>query len=122
MISHYRAFINLGGLWKQNFGMCTGFQDPIYIANEMGYTGDNHLGLLEQRSYCLGDAKAANVLIDINDDAWIIDFGGGYTRGWVEKDHMETIPGDQEGLAKIKNFLYQGKSVYNPKDAPSFAR
>ncbi|CAG8885699.1 unnamed protein product [Penicillium egyptiacum] len=32
-----------------------------------------------------GDAKAANVLIDINKDACLVNFGGGYTKGWVEK-------------------------------------
>lgn len=33
-----------------------------------------------------GDAKAANVLIDVNEDAYLIDFGGGCTKGWVEKE------------------------------------
>lgn len=40
-----------------------------------------------------GDAKPANILIDTNGDAWIIDFGGGYMRGWIEKDHMEKSKG-----------------------------
>lgn len=54
-----------------------------------------------------GDAKADNVLVDTDDNAWIIDFGGGYTRGWVGDDRMETTEGDQEGLSKIKELLYQ---------------
>ncbi|EFQ98638.1 protein kinase subdomain-containing protein [Nannizzia gypsea CBS 118893] len=52
-----------------------------------------------------GDAKPANVLVDSNDDLWIIDFGGGYTRGWVEKDKAGTIEGDNDGLMKIKDCL-----------------
>ena len=32
------------------------------------------------------DAKPDNVLTDQNNDAWIIDFGGGYTDGWASKD------------------------------------
>ncbi|KAL2367996.1 hypothetical protein BDBG_08155 [Blastomyces gilchristii SLH14081] len=54
-----------------------------------------------------GDAKAANVLIDVNNDLWVIDFGGGYSQGWVEKEKAETIDGDKEGLLKIRNFLFQ---------------
>ena len=55
-----------------------------------------------------GDAKAGNILFDIDDNVWIIDFGGGYTRGWVEKNRMETIEGDEEALSKIKQLLRQG--------------
>lgn len=43
----------------------------------------------------------------MDDNAYIIDFGGEHTRGWVGKDHMETIEGDQEGLSKIKELLNQ---------------
>lgn len=51
-----------------------------------------------------GDVKATNVLVGINGDAWIIDFDSGYTPGWMGKDHMETIQGDQEGLFNIHSF------------------
>lgn len=54
-----------------------------------------------------GDVKPANILIDEDEDAWIIDFGGGYTQGWVGKDQMETTAGDQAGLLKIKELLRQ---------------
>ncbi|PWY95618.1 hypothetical protein BO94DRAFT_552491 [Aspergillus sclerotioniger CBS 115572] len=42
-------------------------------------------------------------------NAWIVDFWGGYTRGWVEMCRMETVEGDREGIAKIREILYQGK-------------
>ena len=62
---------------------------------------------LHEAGVVWGDAKAENVLVDTDDNAWVIDFGGGYTRGWVGRDRMETIEGDQEGLSKIKELLYQ---------------
>jgi RIO-like serine/threonine protein kinase len=32
-----------------------------------------------------GDGKPHNVLIhEVTDDAWVIDFGGSYTEGWVD--------------------------------------
>ncbi|EGX89848.1 Protein kinase-like domain [Cordyceps militaris CM01] len=63
------------------------------------------LGALHDRDIVWGDAKAANVLIDVEGDAWIIDFGGGYTRGWVDEDGAGTIAGDLEGLQNIIRFI-----------------
>ena len=36
-----------------------------------------------------GDGKASNVIIGNDDDAWLIDFGGGWTGGWVDKEVAE---------------------------------
>jgi hypothetical protein len=41
-----------------------------------------------------GDVKAANVLIDKDYNAWIIDFAGGYTEGWVDCEKAGTVEGD----------------------------
>ena len=54
-----------------------------------------------------GDAKAANVLIDADEDAYLIDFGGGYTDGWVEKEKSNSTEGDLQGLANIKRYLFE---------------
>ncbi|KAM0415644.1 hypothetical protein ACHAPT_013416 [Fusarium lateritium] len=52
-----------------------------------------------------GDAKPDNVLIDRDQDAWITDFGGGYTEGWVPKTLAETVEGDELALGKIVKFV-----------------
>jgi hypothetical protein len=44
-------------------------------------------------------------LIDKNDDAWIVDFGGSYTLGWVDKEKAGTLEGDMQGLTKIMEIL-----------------
>ncbi|KAK2804488.1 hypothetical protein FQN50_006563 [Emmonsiellopsis sp. PD_5] len=62
---------------------------------------------LHSHNIVWGDAKAANVLIDVNWDAYLIDFGGGYTKGWVEKEMANSIDGDLQGLANIKRFLFE---------------
>lgn len=52
-----------------------------------------------------GDAKPENVLIDVDDEAWVIDFGGGFTPGWVSREKQLSKGGDLEGLAKIQEWL-----------------
>lgn len=32
-----------------------------------------------------GDAKPDNIVIDIDDNAWVLDFGGSGTLGWMER-------------------------------------
>ncbi|POR33089.1 Serine/threonine-protein kinase PKH1 [Tolypocladium paradoxum] len=52
-----------------------------------------------------GDAKPDNVLIDRNQDAWVVDFGGGYTDGWVPKELTGTVEGDLVALRKMMAFI-----------------
>ena len=51
------------------------------------------------------DAKPDNVLIDENQDVWIVDFGGGYTDGWVPSEIAGTTQGDLCALRKILEFI-----------------
>jgi len=49
-----------------------------------------------------GDASPRNVLIDIDDNAWLVDFGGGYN---IDPKLMDTMEGDMEGLRAVYEFL-----------------
>lgn len=66
---------------------------------------------LHSHNIVWGDAKAANVLIDVNGDAYLIDFGGGYTEGWVAKDMANSINRDLQGLESIKRYLFEACQV-----------
>lgn len=88
-----------------------GPETPSMLRRKWDMQVTTTLACLHKADIIWGDANPANILIDINEDAWIIDFGGGFTRGWVGKDEMETVQGDKEGLAKIKQFIYGEKSV-----------
>lgn len=53
-----------------------------------------------------GDGKPHNVLIHQDtDDAWLIDFGGSWTDGWVDEDLRETREGDEQAVGRISEFL-----------------
>lgn len=52
-----------------------------------------------------GDVKASNFIVDSQNNACLIDFGGGWTEGWVDEDLKETVQGDEQGVARLLNFL-----------------
>lgn len=65
---------------------------------------------LHEAGLVWGDAKPENILVDGDNNIWIIDFGGSYTDGWVDKEKSETMPGDWQGVARIKAFLLKADS------------
>lgn len=69
---------------------------------------------LHQADIVWGDVKPENIMIDRNDHAIVIDFGGGYTFGWVDKDLQETIAGDLQGLRTLEQYLRLSNSTSSP--------
>jgi serine/threonine protein kinase len=65
------------------------------------------LASLHEAGIIWGDAKAPNILIDAHNNPWIVDFGGSYTPGWVEKDLAGTIEGDMQGLSRIVDYILE---------------
>ncbi|KAI1357639.1 hypothetical protein F5Y08DRAFT_323866 [Xylaria arbuscula] len=52
-----------------------------------------------------GDGKPHNIIIDEKEDAWLIDFGGGWTNKWVPEELADTPEGDEHALKKILEYL-----------------
>ncbi|KAH6840908.1 hypothetical protein B0I37DRAFT_385496 [Chaetomium sp. MPI-CAGE-AT-0009] len=63
---------------------------------------------LHQAGITWGDAKPNNILIDVHGDAWIIDFGGGRTEGWIDSGKAGTVDGDLQALERILKFIASG--------------
>lgn len=57
----------------------------------------------------MGGWKGGYVLVGSESDyCFLIDFGGSYTDGWVDKNLMETRAGDDQAAEKIAKFLNDG--------------
>ncbi|KAG5748479.1 hypothetical protein H9Q70_008855 [Fusarium xylarioides] len=66
----------------------------------------NTVDLLHKIGITWGGGKASNVLIHREtDDAWVIDFGGGWTEGWVDEELSGTVKGDNVAVRKIMEYL-----------------
>jgi len=63
------------------------------------------IGYLHRLDIVWGDAKAGNILISNNGAAMLIDFGGGATKDWVDKENYETRDGDWQGYQRILDFM-----------------
>ncbi|GKZ31959.1 hypothetical protein AbraIFM66950_000958 [Aspergillus brasiliensis] len=86
--------------------LCAG-NDPQYVSMRRKWL-DQITRSIERLHNCgvvWGDVKPGNVLIDLQDDAYLIDFGGGYTRGWVDAEVANTPEGDLQGLQRLSVFL-----------------
>lgn len=80
-------------------------RSPISSRRRWASQIDGSIKKLHQESIIWGDVKAENVPIDKNDDAWVIDFGGSYTPGWVDPEKAGSLEGDLQGLENIMGML-----------------
>lgn len=69
---------------------------------------DTTVKALGREGIVWGDAKPSNILVDLDGDAHVVDFGGGYSMGWVDPEKAETVEGDAEALEKIQEFIVSG--------------
>ena len=63
------------------------------------------ISYIHQKGLVWGDAKAANILVSMDGDVILVDFGGGFTDGWVEQRFCNTVKGDLQGLGRIVAFI-----------------
>lgn len=78
---------------------------PQYLREKWATQIQQTVRQLHSMGIVWGDVKPDNVLIDSDQNAWVVDFGGGYTDGWVPSDLAETVEGDLAGLKRLTRFL-----------------
>ncbi|CAN8062930.1 unnamed protein product [Agarophyton chilense] len=52
-----------------------------------------------------GDAKPDNIMIESDNNAILVDFEGGYSKGWVDKAVKETREGDLQAVRRICEYI-----------------
>ena len=56
---------------------------------------------LHRHGIVWGDVNVHNIFIDVDDDAWVIDFGGNCNVQFVDEELKETVEGDIQGLRRV---------------------
>ena len=90
--------------YRINSGIRSGDLPPETLSR-WAHELDACVAELHEAGVVWGDAKPDNILVDADDNIWIVDFGGSYTPNWVDKEKSETVEGDWQGVANIKRFL-----------------
>lgn len=62
--------------------------------------------VLHAQGLLWGDVKAAHIIIEqTTDRPALIDFGGGYTPGWIGKELADSAEDDLQGLERLFSFI-----------------
>ncbi|KAI1018545.1 hypothetical protein LB503_005606 [Fusarium chuoi] len=86
---------------------------PVSLREKWMRQIDAAVSGLHKAGIVWGDVKAENVLVDHDNNAWITDFGGGYTQDWVSKEIAGTMEGDRMGMAKLREFIFPSQRATN---------
>ena len=86
---------------------------PITLCERWYHDVENMIHILHNKGFIWGDVSPNNMITDEDENVWIIDFGGGYTEGWVKQEDMETKKGDLEGLERIREYLLDMNRMKN---------
>jgi hypothetical protein len=52
-----------------------------------------------------GGATADNIIVDDKENAWLLDFGSGWTEGWVHEELTDTTEGDRQAVSHLMHLL-----------------
>jgi tRNA A-37 threonylcarbamoyl transferase component Bud32 len=78
---------------------------PLPLKKKWAAQIESTVNDLHRHGIIWGDAKPTNIIIDEYDDVWLIDFGGGFTPGWVERSLAGSAEGDLQAVKKLKDKL-----------------
>jgi len=81
------------------------YDDPLPLRQRWYDDVARMIRILHSANIVWGDFKPQNMLIDKEDRVWLVDFGGGMTHGWVDREKMETMEGHLQGLARFRTYL-----------------
>lgn len=89
---------------------------PAHVRERWAVQIDTAVAEIHGAGIVWGDVEPHKVIVDLDDNAWITHFGGGYTEGWVDADLARTVEGDLAGVAEVKEFIFRpnfNRRVFN---------
>ncbi len=96
------------GLWTR------AYQTPIILRQRWAMQIQETVAQLHHAGLVWGNSMQYNVVVDENNDAWLLGFGRHYTEGLVDEDKVGTKEGDLQWAAKIVEHL--SNAPYEPYD------
>lgn len=107
---------------KVKQGKDTGTNDPPYIQSSRREKWMAQIQATIHQLHALdivwGDAKTSNILLDKNDDLWVVDFGGGVTKDWMDKELVGTKAGDLQAMKRILEEISGKRKVWRSDMRP----
>ncbi|KAI9673233.1 MAG: hypothetical protein M1817_003096 [Caeruleum heppii] len=74
---------------------------------------------LHENGIVWGDVHPGNIIIDVNFDAWIVDFGGGCVEEFIDRQNVETEEGDWQGVQNVFQVWISRKRTSKGSEEPS---
>jgi serine/threonine protein kinase len=84
----------------------SGISDPL-LRRKWAAQVEHIVKELHRHGVVWGDAKPDNVVIDVDENAWVLDFGGGGTPGWMEPSMFQTREGDLHAVKRMRDGLWR---------------
>ena len=75
-------------------GLDEGKQDvPLALRERWCNDIEDMVRVLHQHNIVWGDVSGEKMVIDQEDNIWMVDFGGGWTEGWIDPENRESTKG-----------------------------
>ena len=94
-------------------------ETPIPLRQKWASQLKQTVASFHKLGFVWGDVRADHVLIDKNENAIVINLGGGVTLGWVDFDLVGSVQGDLLGLERMMDFILNDESLLRWSKAAS---
>ena len=74
------------------------------------------VSILHGPGICWGNVQPTDVVIDSADNTIITDLKGGASKGWIDKDNMDTLGGDLQRMERLIDYITNDQCLLRVED------